>query len=178
MTGNHVASSVEAAAQALDRLEQSLRAGGFPEGTTAYECMAEVLLAQRLFPDGPSATGPDPAVLRGFEQIGTTAGRIYGLLQPYVAVMRRLAALAPAAAVDAAPAAPAVPPDVSAAVLAALRRRGRRGASVSVLCRTTGLAAGVVEAALDALVGHGIARTRDGGGVRSFFVHETRGARG
>ncbi|WP_406730151.1 hypothetical protein [Streptomyces sp. NBC_01794] len=195
MTESHVASSVEAAALALDRLEQSLRVGGFAEGTTAYQRMADVLLAQRLFP-GDDSAGPetDPSVLRGFEHIGETSGRIYGLLEPYAAVMRRLAALAPAAPGDAGPtarsvgpaapaepgvtAAPAVTEAACATVLAALRRRGRRGASVSVLCRTTGLPSGVAEAALDALVGDGTACTRDAGGVRSFLLRDTRGARG
>ncbi|MEW2084239.1 hypothetical protein [Streptomyces sp. NPDC005283] len=194
MTESHVASSVEAAALALDRLEQSLRAGGFAEGTTAYQRMADVLLAQRLLPGDSAGPETDPSVLRGFEHIGETAGRIYGLLEPYAAVMRRLAALAPAAPGDAGPtarsagpaapaepgvtAAPAVTEAARAAVLAALRRRGRRGASVSVLCRTTGLPSGVAEAALDALVGDGTACTRDAGGVRSFLLRDTRGARG
>jgi hypothetical protein len=49
VTDANVARSVLAATQALDHLERSLRAGGFVEGTSAYERMAEVLLAQRLW---------------------------------------------------------------------------------------------------------------------------------
>ena len=45
----HVADSVEAAIAALEQLAASLRQGGFAEGASAYQRMAEVLVAQQLF---------------------------------------------------------------------------------------------------------------------------------
>jgi hypothetical protein len=86
----NVAQSVQAATQALDHLEQSLRASGFPEGTSAYERMTDVLLAQWV-----SQGAADSQRSGDFERLGQVAGRIFGILHPYVVSMRRLAALAP-----------------------------------------------------------------------------------
>ncbi|MEU6260247.1 hypothetical protein [Streptomyces sp. NPDC047043] len=168
MTGapdrDNIAQSLNAAAQALDHLEHSLRAAGFPDGTGAYQRMADVLLAQRLYP-----ASPDPELMNGFEHIGRTAGRIYGILHPYTAVMLRLAALGPPT--EDATGAPAADTAVArTAVLAELRRRGRRGASLSVLIRATGLTADAVESVLDGLVTDGHARVRRTGEARSYTL--------
>ncbi|MGY6025344.1 hypothetical protein [Streptomyces spinosirectus] len=168
MTGapqrDNIAQSLNAAAQALDQLEHALRAAGFPEGTDAYQRMAEVLLAQRLYPDSL-----DPQLIGGFEHIGQTAGRIYGILRPYTAVMLRLAPLGPQPHDTVG----TVPTDTTAArsaVIAELRRRGRRGASRSVLVRATGLAADVVQSVLDSVVDDGHAHVRRTGDARSYIL--------
>jgi len=170
----NVACSVLAATQALDHLERSLRAGGFVEGTSAYERMAEVLLAQRLW-HGSS----DPRLADDFQRLGETARRIFGMLHPYTVVMRRLATLAPAD-VEADHAADDGEAD-RVAVLAELNRRGRRGASMTVLTRATGLAAAVVEAVLRHLIDDGVVTERGTGTARSFRVADPapgRAARG
>jgi len=161
--GASVASSVLAATEALDHLERSLRAGGFVEGTSAYERMAEVLLAQRLW-HGSS----DPRLADDFQRLGETARRIFGMLHPYTVVMRRLATLAPAGAE-----ADHAADDGEAArvaVLTELNRRGRRGASMTVLTRATGLAAAVVEAVLRPLIDDGEVTERGIRTARSFSM--------
>lgn len=163
---DNIAQSLNAAAQALDHLEHSLRTAGFPEGTDAYQRMSEVLLAQRLFPDSL-----DQELMSGFEHIGRTAGRIYGILHPYTAVMRRLAALGPSPTdTTGADATAADTTAARTAVLAELRRRGRRGASLSVLVRATGLAADAVRSVLDGIVEDGGARVRRTGEACSYVI--------
>jgi phage tail tape-measure protein len=155
-TDANVAQSVQAATQALHHLEQSMRAAGFPEGTTAYERMAEVLLAQWV------SQGLSNAERRtDFERLGEIAGRIFGMLHPYTVVMRRLAALAPNDSERA-----------RAAVVAELHRRGRRGASPAVLARATGLAPSIVDAALARLVDDRAVQPRGTGAARTFVVTE------
>jgi hypothetical protein len=99
------------------------------------------------------------------------------MLHPYTVVMRRLAALAPDDAE-----ADRVADDGAAdrvAVLAELNRRGRRGASMPVLTRVTGLAAAVVEAVLRRLIDDGVVTERGIGAARSFILADPgRGARG
>ncbi|WP_327722270.1 hypothetical protein OG381_47990 [Streptomyces sp. NBC_00490] len=182
---DNIAQSTRAAAQALGHLERALETAGFPAGTAAYRRMAEVLFAQRLSVEQPAGQSADPAVdptvMAGFEQIALCAGRIYAMLQPYVEVMRRLAALAPGATdppVPGVPVADAVERDaatirppgprpatpatdaVRAAVLTELRRRGRRAASVSVLARSTRSSAEAVAAVLAGLADDGTVQVR------------------
>jgi hypothetical protein len=138
--------SVEAASTALEHLERSLRQGGFAEGAAAYQRMAEVLVAQSMF-TAPS----DDELMRRFEQLGRTARRVFELLQPYTLAMRRLTVLAGEDQ-----------PDATPAVVDHLKRRGRRGASASVLTRVTRLPQAEVEAALATLVATGEAVNRGG----------------
>lgn len=147
----HVLQSVAAATQALDQLEQSLRSGGFAEGAAAYQRMAEVLVAQRLVHD-------DGAMAPGFERLGDTARKVFELLDPYSTAMRRLAALAPERADDRA----------RQAVLDQLGRRGRRGASASVLARASRLAPEAVERSLQELLATGVVVARGSGEVCSY----------
>lgn len=149
----NVAQSVQAATQALGHLEQSLRAAGFPEGTSAYERMAEVLLAQWV-----AQGGADSQRSVDFERLGEVAGRVFGILHPYVVVMRRLAALAPDDGDRA-----------RAAVVVELQRRGRRGASPSVLTRATGLSPSLVESAIARLIADGAVQPR-GADSAPYFV--------
>lgn len=134
MNNEHIPQSLRAATQALGEFERSLRAAGFAENVAAYQRMSEVLLAQRLV----AATEKELAA--GFGDLGETAKRIYGLLNPYVAVMRRLAALAPPAGED-----------KRATVHAELRRRGTRGTTAATLRRATRLSTAEVNAALSQL---------------------------
>jgi len=139
----HVRESVAAATAALEQLEKSLRQGGFAEGAPAYERMADVLIAQRMFADDTDAR---------FELLGTIARRIFELLHPYASAMRKLAVLAPDSSQSAA----------SAAVLGQLERRGRRGATRSVLSRVTRTRPMEVDRALASLVRDGKVVTRGG----------------
>jgi hypothetical protein len=143
----HVRESVAAATAALEQLEKSLRQGGFAEGAPAYEQMAEVLIAQRMFTD----EADDEADAR-FEQLGLLARRIFELLHPYASAMRKLAVLAPDSSQSAA----------TEAVLGQLERRGRRGASRSVLARVTRIRPMEVDRALASLVRDGKVVTRGG----------------
>jgi hypothetical protein len=158
----HVARSVEAAGQALTQLERQLRAGGFAEGATAYAQMADVLVAQRVF-----LAGDDDALAASFGQLGGTARRVFELLEPYTAAMRRLATLAPPRA-DA--------KDVQA-VREQLARRGRRGTSVPVLARATRLPTERVEVALAELCTQGTALRRTVGDITSYRLGDAAPAR-
>jgi hypothetical protein len=160
-TDTNVTQSVQAATQALDHLERSLHAAGFPGGTSAYERMADVLLAQWV------SEGPAGRHIVDFQRLGEIAGRVFGILQPYVVVMRRLAALAPEDG-----------DRVRAAVMAELQRRGRRGASPSVLARSTRLERSAVDAALARLVADGAVQRRGAESAPSFVVDEGGGRGG
>jgi hypothetical protein len=151
----HVADSVEAAVAALEQLAASLRHGGFAEGAGAYQRMAEVLVAQRLFHGTDDAA--DPLVAR-FDHLGGLARQVFELLEPYAAAMRRLAAIAPDR------------PDTStvAAIHAQLERRGRRGATASLLARAAHLPPDTAEQVLTALVADGTVVRRDVGEVTSY----------
>ncbi|MEQ7125397.1 hypothetical protein ABN034_12850 [Actinopolymorpha sp. B11F2] len=153
VTGDHVARSVEAASTALSQLEHSLRAGGFAQGAAAYERMAEVLAAQHLF-----LGGDDPALADRFGQLGSTARRVFALLEPYASAMRKLAILAPERC----------DPREVAAVREQLGRRGKRGTSVSVLSRSTRLAPDKVERALAELVDEGTVHSRTVGDLTTY----------
>lgn len=143
----HVRESVAAATAALEQLEKSLRQGGFAEGASAYERMAEVLIAQRMFAD----EADDDADAQ-FEQLGLIARRVFELLHPYASAMRKLAVLAPDSSQSAA----------AEAVLGQLERRGRRGATRSVLSRVTRIRPMEVDRALASLVRDGKVITRGG----------------
>jgi hypothetical protein len=169
-------SSVEAAIAALSQLEGSLRQGGFAEGATAYQRMAEVLVAQRFRHEAALAEHPrgDPGepgdgLTDRYTELGSLARRIFELLEPYAGAMRRLASMAPE------------PIDERAtdALLDHLARRGRRGATASVLVRATRLPAGTVARALAALAADGRVVSRRTGDVETFRVTElvTRPAR-
>lgn len=138
--------SVEAATTALEHLEKSLRQAGFAEGAAAYQRMAEVLVAQSMF-----TTAADEELMGRFEQLGRTARRVFELLQPYTSAMRRLTVLAGAEL-----------PDLTPVVLEHLKRRGRRGASASVLARTTRFPQPDIEAVLATLVATGEVVSRGG----------------
>ena len=116
--------------------------------------MAEVILAQRML-----GSGRDPALLPLYEHLGEVARRLFGLIHPYESVMRKLAVLAPAH--DEAHLSRLV--DV-------LTRRGRRGASVSVLARECALPATDVSAALARLEEAGTVRARTPGTTTPAFV--------
>jgi hypothetical protein len=154
----NITQSVQAATLALNQLEQSLRAAGFLEGTSAYERMADVLLAQWV------SQGVAGRHTVDFQRLGEIAGRIFGILHPYSVVMRRLAALAPDDGER-----------VRATVIAELQRRGRRGASPSVLSRMTGIKPSTVDAALARLVADGAVQLRGTGSAPSFVVAEADG---
>lgn len=153
VTDAHVAQSVTAATEALTQLEWSLRAGGFAEGAPAYQRMAEVLVAQRLF-----LGAEDPALSQHFERLGGTARRIFELLEPYAAAMRRLATMAPERA----------EPGAVEAVLEQVARRGRRGTSASVVSRATRLPLEQVEQALSELTSSGSVVSRTTGDLVSY----------
>jgi DNA-binding MarR family transcriptional regulator len=127
---------------------------GFREGAAAYTKMAEVILAQRML-----VANADPGLLPQYEQLGEVARRLFGLLHPYDTVMRQLAVLAPADSEE-----------NRARVLAALRRRGRRGASVSQLARACSLSAADVEAALPRLERGGTVQVRNPGDRAPAYV--------
>jgi hypothetical protein len=151
--GDHVARSVTAAATALAHLEQSLRAGGFADGAAAYTRMADVLVAQRLF-----LAADDEQLGEQFGALGSSARRVFELLEPYTAAMRQLATLAP----------PRIDARTLAAVHDQLARRGRRGASLSVLARTTRLPADQVERAVGQLVADGRVAGRCAGDTTTY----------
>lgn len=151
----HVADSVEAAIGALDLLATSLRRGGFAEGAAAYQRMAEVLVAQRMFHEDDDEA--DPVVVR-FDHLGSLAREVFELLEPYSSAMRRLAAIAPDR------------PDATAvtAIRAQLERRGRRGATASVLARAAHVPREATERVLAALVADGVVVCRHNGDVGSY----------
>ena len=152
---NHVADSVEAAIGALEQLASSLRRGGFAEGAPAYQRMAEVLVAQRLYHESEDET--DPLTPR-FDHLGALARDVFELLEPYASAMRRLASIAPER------------PDESAAmeIRAQLERRGRRGATASLLARAARTPRDTTEQVLAALVADGSVVRRDRGDVVSY----------
>jgi hypothetical protein len=151
----HVRQSVDAATEALSQLARSLRAGGFAEGAGAYQRMAQVLVAQRIF-----HAAEDPDLAARFDRLGETARSVFELLEPYTTAMRRLAALAPE---------PEPVDTVSAAaVLDQLGRRGRRGMSTSLLIRATKLPRDQVEAAVARLVQDERVVARDAGGTTTY----------
>lgn len=158
----HVADSVEAAVAALEQLATSLRHGGFAEGAVAYQRMAEVLVAQRMFHE--TEDGADPLLAR-FDHLGGLARQVFELLEPYTSAMRRLAAIAPAR------------PDASkvAAIHTHLERRGRRGATASLLARAARLPTDTAEQVLTALVAEGTVVRRDVGDVSSYRLATTPG---
>ena len=161
---NHVASSLEAAIGALEQLAGSLRRGGFAEGAGAYQRMAEVLVAQRLFhePQGEE----DPTGAR-FDQLGRLAQEVFELLEPYTSAMRRLATMAPER------------PDERAlvAIRDQLERRGRRGATASVLARAAHVPRATTDQVLAALVADGTVVRRGTGEVQSYRLASTLSAR-
>jgi hypothetical protein len=154
-----VQQSVGAATQALSQLEASLRGGGFAEGAAAYQRMAEVLVAQRLFCDSEDAT-----LAADFDRLGATARRVFELLDPYAGAMRRLATLAPQqvdeTAID--------------AVREQLARRGRRGMSLSLLVRSTKLTRVQVEEAVAHLMEVGEVVARASGDSASYRLADPR----
>jgi hypothetical protein len=160
----NVAASLNAAQQALDQLERSLRGAGFAEGVAAYERMAEVLMSQYLL-----HASDTPAMAGGFMRLGETARRLFGLLHPYAAVTRQLATLA---------AEPPEPPVAAGrnTVLAELQRRRRRGASAQLLVSTTGLPKAAVEAVLAELVADGAVAARGEGATAMYVPADARGA--
>jgi hypothetical protein len=151
----HVADSVEAAIGALETFGASLRLGGFAEGAVAYQRMAEVLVAQRLFHEHDDET--DPLAGR-FDHLGNLAREIFELLEPYVSAMRRLAVIAPDR------------PDEAAvsAIRTQLERRGRRGATSSVLARAAHVPRETTERVLATLLADGSVVRRDAGDVGSY----------
>lgn len=158
VTDAHVALSLAAATEALTQLERSLRSGGFAEGAAAYQRMAEVLVAQRLF-----LGAEDPALSERFDHLGSTARRVFELLDPYAGAMRRLATLAPER----------VEPGAVEAVLEQIGRRGRRGTSSSVVSRATRLPLVQVEQALAELVAAGTVVRRTTGDLTSYRLAGT-----
>lgn len=148
-----VADSVEAAIGALEQLATSLRRSGFEEGAAAYTRMAEVLVAQRLFHQ-PGGEAGSPR----FDHLGDVARQVYELLEPYVSAMRRLATMAPDR------------PDEAAveAIRTQLEKRGRRGATASVLSRSAHVPPPVAERVLAGLVADGSVVTRTAGEVVSY----------
>lgn len=159
-TADHVTSSVDAATAALEQLAGSLRRGGFAEGAPSYQRMAEVLVAQRLLHDGID----DPLSAR-FEQLGGLAREVFELLEPYTSAMRRLAAMA------------AERPDerAVAAIRAQLERRGRRGATASVLTRAAHVPRETTERVLAALVADGTVVRRGTGDVQFYRLATASG---
>ncbi|QZY28960.1 hypothetical protein [Nocardioides coralli] len=154
-----VADSVEAAIGALEQLASSLRRSGFEDGAPAYSRMAEVLVAQRLFHQ-PGGAGAPPR----FDHLGDVAREVFELLEPYVAAMRRLATMAPDRLDEAA----------TEAVRAQLEKRGRRGATASVLSRSAHVPAPVAQRVLAALVADGSVVTRTAGDVVSYRLAGAR----
>lgn len=154
------ASSVEAAIAALGHLEASLRQGGFPEGAPAYQRMAEVLVAQRFHYEAAFEQDwdEDDALSDRFSELGNVARRVFALLDPYAGAMRRLAAMAPEPLSE----------QAVEAVMGQLERRGRRGATASVLARSTRLPGDVVARALAAMVADGRVAVRRAGEVETF----------
>jgi hypothetical protein len=150
----HVADSVGAAIAALSQLGASLRRGGFAEGAPAYERMAEVLLAQRLLHDEDD----EATLTTEFDHLGRLAREVFELLEPYVSAMRRLASIAPDE------------PDESATlgIRTQLERRGRRGATASLLARSAHVPRETTERVLAALVADGTVVRRDTGDVASY----------
>lgn len=152
---SHVADSVEAAIGALEQLVASLKEGGFAAGAPAYQRMAEVLVAQRLFHENDDET--DPLVAR-FDHLGDLAREVFELLEPYTSAMRRLAMIAPER-----------PDATSVAVISAqLERRNRRGATASVLARAAHVPRETTERVLATLVADGSVARRESGGVVSY----------
>ena len=141
---SHVAHSVEASIGALEQLAASLRAGGFAEGAASYQRMAEVLVAQRMFHEPEAAAALDPLAAR-FDHLGSLARDVFELLEPYTSAMRRLASIAPER----------LDPRAVAAVHDQLRRRGRRGATASVLARAAHVGRDLTDQVLDAMVAEG-----------------------
>jgi hypothetical protein len=155
VTNTHVAESVAAAVAALEQLAGSLRQGGFAESAPAYQRMAEVLVAQRLWHESQDET---ELLAARFDHLGDLARDVFELLEPYVTAMRRLAAIAPERPSEAA----------AAAIRAQIERRGRRGASASVLARAAHVPRDTTERVLAVLVADGSVLRRDVGGVASY----------
>jgi hypothetical protein len=155
LPGSHVADSVEAAITALEHLAASLREGGFAEGASSYQRMADVLLAQRVF---YAAGGGSELPTERFDHLGEVAREVYELLEPYAGAMRRLAAMAPERLDEKA----------VAAVRIQLEKRGNRGATASVLSRSAHVPRETTDAVLASFVADGTVQRRAAGDVESF----------
>lgn len=85
----NIAGSVRTAEQVLAHLETSLRRAGFEEGLAAYRKMGETLVGQRLW----SQRERNEEIEQLFAALSGRARSIYGLLEPYSELMRKIASL-------------------------------------------------------------------------------------
>lgn len=82
--------SLDAVEQALSHLLSSLKAGGFAEGAQTYHRMADVIVAQFMWMSHHRGV----TAVEAYRQVIGLAIEVHALLEPYVATMSRLGALA------------------------------------------------------------------------------------